>query len=58
MLSKVNDIDFNCFEFDKQCKGDGLSTLVMNLFQTNDLFEKLNIEPIVLNKFIKVIQNG
>ncbi|KRX06400.1 hypothetical protein PPERSA_05013 [Pseudocohnilembus persalinus] len=58
MFEKVNNIDFNCFELQKITKGQELSYLLIYLFEINDLYTELSINPKTLKNFALAIQNG
>ena len=58
LLRKVDDLDFNCFEYDATCEMNGLVYLMFHLFEKNMLFEKLNINQTLFMNFLGKIQKG
>lgn len=57
-LESVDELEFNVFEFAKSAENEGLTSLLVFLFEENDLFEKLNIEFQSFFSFMKKIQSG
>ena len=57
-LENINDLEFNVFEFVNMAENDGLASMLVYLFDENDLFEKLNIEYQTFYALMKKIQAG
>lgn len=57
MFEKVNNIEFNCFELQKITKGQELSYLLIYLFEINDLYTELSINPKVKKKTYNINKN-
>ena len=57
-LGSVGEMEFNVFEFCNMAENDGLASMMVFLFDENDLFEKLNIEFQTFYAYMKKIQAG
>jgi 3',5'-cyclic-nucleotide phosphodiesterase/cAMP-specific phosphodiesterase 4/calcium/calmodulin-dependent 3',5'-cyclic nucleotide phosphodiesterase len=58
LFEKCDDLTFNCFEAEKLARGEEMSFLMIYLFEKNDLFTNLNINPKTFTDFAKALQNG
>lgn len=58
LFKKVDEIDFNCFEYYTNSDKNGLVYLMYHLFEKASLFDKLHIEPSYFINFITKIQKG
>jgi len=58
LFNKVDDLDFNCFEYYESSRNNGLVCLMYYLFERVDLFEKLKISPKLFVNFVTKIQKG
>jgi hypothetical protein len=51
-------LEFDCFDFENQSEGKGLIYEMMFLFESNELFDKLNINSKVMVEFVRRVQDG
>lgn len=58
LFRRVDDLDFNCFEFHEACQKNGLVCLMYYFFERMDLFGKLKISQKLFVNFITKIQKG
>lgn len=58
LFKKVDEIDFNCFEYYTNSDKNGLVYLMYHLFQKASLFDKLKINSTFFINFITKIQKG
>ena len=58
LFKKIDDIDFNCFEYYTNSEKNGLVILTYFLFDKYSLFEKLNINSSLFVNFMSKIQKG
>lgn len=54
----VNEIHFDCFEFEKIADRQETSYLLLYLFSTNNILGSIDIDPFILNNFFKQIEIG
>lgn len=58
LFRRVDDLDFNCFEFHEASHKNGLVCLMYHFFDRLDLFGKLKISQKLFVNFITKIQKG
>ena len=58
LFRRVDDLDFNCFEFYEASQKNGLVCLMYYFFNRLDLFGKLKISQKLFVNFITKIQKG
>lgn len=57
-LKECDELEFNCFDFHDITKGSGVSYLLGYLFGRYDLYDTLNIDPMILKCFSKKVEGG
>lgn len=57
-MKDIDDLEFDCFEFNDISKGSGLPYLLGHLFNRYNLYDSLNIDPLILRNFAKKVEGG
>lgn len=57
-MKTIDELDFDCFEFNDVTKGCSTSYLLGYLFGKYNLFDELNMDPMSLKFFSKKVEGG